>query len=122
MIAVGWWSAWPLLRGRPPSKGRLRALSVMTFSGWVGTLAGWVVTEVGRQPWIIYERVLVADVVAPHGAGTMSGTLTAYALLYAFLLASYVGTLAYMATKPAASLRMLGPRLPEPNAPPATEH
>lgn len=112
MIVVSWWAARPLLAGRAPSRGVLRALSAMTFAGWVATLAGWVVTEVGRQPWIIHELVRVADVVAPHTAATMSGTLIAYALLYAFLLVSYIATLRHMATKPAASLRMLGPALP----------
>jgi cytochrome bd ubiquinol oxidase subunit I len=110
MIAVSWWAGWGLVvRGRAPAKGVLRALSLMTFSGWVATLAGWYVTEIGRQPWIIYGELAVADVVAPHTQGTMRGTLIAYALLYAFLLASYIATLRYLATKPAASLKLLGP-------------
>jgi cytochrome d ubiquinol oxidase subunit I len=81
----------------------------MTFAGWVATLAGWVTTEVGRQPWIVYEALTVAEVVAPHPASKVAGTLIAYTVLYAFLLASYILTLRYLGTKPAKSLRMLDP-------------
>jgi cytochrome d ubiquinol oxidase subunit I len=107
MLAVSWWAASRLLRGRDLSRGVLRALSLMTFSGWIATLAGWYVAEVGRQPWLIYGLMATADAVAPHSQTTMRGTLIAYALLYAFLLAAYIATLRYMATKPAASLKML---------------
>jgi cytochrome d ubiquinol oxidase subunit I len=108
MIAVAWWAGWRLVRGHSLSRMQLRALSFMTFSGWVATLAGWYVTEIGRQPWMIHGLLRVSDVVAPHAAGTVAATLIAYAVLYAVLLAAYVGTLRYMATKPAASLAMLG--------------
>jgi cytochrome d ubiquinol oxidase subunit I len=109
MIAVSWTAAWALRRGKTPSRSILRALSAMTFAGWVATLAGWITTEVGRQPWIVYEALTVAEVVAPHTAGKVAGTLIAYALLYGFLLTSYILTLRYLGTKPAKSLRMLEP-------------
>jgi len=113
MIAAAWWIAWRLLRGGAPSRAMLRVLSIMTFAGWAATLAGWYVTEVGRQPWIVYGAMATVDVAASHAQSTMRGTLIAYALLYATLLAAYVATLRHLATKPAASLRMLGsvPRL-----------
>ena len=90
----------------------MRALSVMTFSGWVATLAGWYVTEIGRQPWIVYGELRTADVVASHPATVVGSTLVAYAALYAFLLAAYVLTLRYLGTKPAASLQMLNQHAP----------
>ena len=108
MLAISWWTGSSLVRGRELSSRQLRALSVMTFSGWVATLAGWYVTEIGRQPWIVYGQLPVADVAAAHAPGTVAGTLVAYAALYATLLAAYIGTLKHMATKPAASLAMLG--------------
>jgi cytochrome d ubiquinol oxidase subunit I len=113
MIAVAWWVGWRLVRGGELSPGQLRALSLMTFAGWVATLAGWLVSEIGRQPWIIAGLVRTADVAASHAAGTVAGTLAAYAVLYVVLLAAYIGTLKYMATKPAASLAMLGRTAPE---------
>jgi len=109
MIAVSWSAAWATRRGAMPGPLIMRALSLMTFAGWVATLAGWITTEVGRQPWIIYDALTVAEVVAPHPASKVAGTLIAYTVLYAFLLVSYILTLRYMGTKPAKSLRMLGP-------------
>ena len=44
----------------------------------------------------------------PDGAEVVAGTLTTYAVLYALLLAAYIGTLRYLGTKPARSLKMLG--------------
>jgi len=55
----------------------------------------------------------VHDVVAQHGGGTVLSTLLAYVTLYAGLLICYVGTLRYMATKPAASLIASQQQYPE---------
>ncbi len=109
MIAVSWWTAWALRR-TPPSRSALRALSVMTFGGWIAILAGWYVTEVGRQPWLVYGALKAAETVADHPRNVMRGTLLAYALLYAFLLVAYIGTLRHMSAKPAASRQMLPPQ------------
>jgi cytochrome d ubiquinol oxidase subunit I len=106
MLAVGWWCAFYVLCGRPLPRAALRALALLTFAGWVGVLAGWYVTEIGRQPWIVYGELAVADVVADHSQGVMRGTLLAYAVLYALLLAAYVATLRHLSAKPAASLQM----------------
>ena len=107
MLVVSWWCAVYLARGRPLPRAALRALAWLTFSGWVAVLAGWYVTEIGRQPWIIYGELAVADVVADHPPAVVGGTLLAYALLYAVLLAAYVATLRHLSAKPAASLQML---------------
>jgi len=74
---------------------------VMTFSGWVATLAGWYVTEIGRQPWLVYG-VLTTQQAASDVPATMIGTtLIGYLALYAFLLASYIGVLYHLARKAA---------------------
>jgi cytochrome d ubiquinol oxidase subunit I len=102
MLAVSWWCAATLLRRRNAlSRLQLRVLAAMTFAGWVATLAGWYVTEIGRQPFVVYGLLRTADVVAPHAAGTVLSTLIAYVALYAFLLVSYVLVLMYMAEHPA---------------------
>lgn len=82
----------------------------MTFSGWVAVLAGWYVTEIGRQPWIVEGLLRVSDVAADHSAATVGGTLFGYVLLYAFLLLSYVAALRQLALKPAASLTLASAR------------
>lgn len=108
MLLVAWWGSWQLRGGRKGSRPLLLALSAMAFSGWVAVLAGWYVTEIGRQPWIVQGLVKVEDVVADHSSATVGGTLIGYILLYAFLLVSYIGAIRNMANKPAASLA-LGP-------------
>jgi cytochrome d ubiquinol oxidase subunit I len=102
MLLVSWWAAWNLRR-RADSYPRpvLYALAAMTFSGWVSTLAGWYVTEIGRQPFLVYGLLRTADLVAPHPAGMVMSTLVAYLLVYVFLLAAYVRVLMYMASHPA---------------------
>ena len=109
MLMASWWAAWELLYRRQCSRALLRVLSLMTFSGWVAVLAGWYVSEVGRQPWLIYGELAIAEVVADHGGGTVLATLLTYAVLYAFLLISYVAALRYLATSPARSLLDSGP-------------
>jgi cytochrome d ubiquinol oxidase subunit I len=106
MIAVSWLAAWSLSRKKKASGLVLTALSMMTFAGWVATLSGWYVTEVGRQPWLITGQMRVSEAAAPHSSATLTGTLLGYGLLYGFLLVAYVGTIRYMATKPAASLKL----------------
>lgn len=106
MLMVSWWGVRALLGGRTPSQSLLRTLSWMTFSGWLGVLAGWYVTEVGRQPWIVQDLLTTAEVVADHNATTLLGTLAGYLLLYLFLLVSYIGALRYLSSKPARSLEL----------------
>ncbi|MEN8721102.1 MAG: cytochrome ubiquinol oxidase subunit I, partial [Oceanococcaceae bacterium] len=120
MLLVGWWGAWHMRGGREPHPRLLWALSWMTFSGWVAVLAGWYVTEIGRQPWIVQGLVTVESVAAPHASATVMGTLVGYVLMYGFLLVSYIGALRHLATKPAASLAMGPVHFRQPRDTPAT--
>ena len=72
----------------------------MTFSGWVATLAGWYVTEIGRQPFIVYGLVRTADVVSQVPSAMVGLTLALYIVLYLALILAYVTVLKYMAEKP----------------------
>jgi cytochrome d ubiquinol oxidase subunit I len=99
MLFVSWWCAWGLRRRDTLSRLQLRVLAGMTFAGWVSTLAGWCVTEIGRQPFLVYGVLRTADLVGQHEPVTVLATLVAYLALYAFLLVSYVLVLMYMAGK-----------------------
>jgi cytochrome d ubiquinol oxidase subunit I len=108
MLAVSWWSAFTYWRRRgasgiaqPFSRLQLRVLAGMTFAGWVATLAGWYVTEIGRQPFIVYGLLRSADVVAQHPPAMVLATLVGYLAVYAFLLVAYVLVLMYMSAHPA---------------------
>ena len=99
---VGWWTArragWSA--DRIPRR-LLWVLAGMTFSGWVATVAGWYVTEIGRQPFIVYGLVRTADAAATNVTAPMIGmSLAMYLALYLGLILAYVGVLKYMAEKP----------------------
>ncbi|RMF16924.1 MAG: cytochrome ubiquinol oxidase subunit I [Candidatus Dadabacteria bacterium] len=93
MVALGLWMALLyLLAARRLRRGRLErerpwllALACSGPAGIVAVQAGWIVTEVGRQPWIIYDIMNVADAVTPQ-RGLWWAFLVA-ALLYAALSA-----------------------------------
>ena len=97
MLLVAWWTAWRLRRHAEPTRGQALALTGMMFSGWVATLAGWYVTEIGRQPWLVTGVLRTADAISDVPAPVIGISLTAYLLVYVFLLGSYVAVLLYLA-------------------------
>lgn len=108
MLAVSWAGVWLTRRGREPHPWLLRGLVGMTFSGWIATLAGWYVTEIGRQPWLVDGVLRTADAVSSVAAPIIAGSLTLYLAVYGLLLAAYVGVLLHLARK-AARGEGLGP-------------
>ncbi|WP_382160469.1 cytochrome ubiquinol oxidase subunit I [Hydrogenophaga sp. ANAO-22] len=107
MLVVAWASAWMLWRRRRQAQGSLDlpkpalyVLAGMTFSGWLATLSGWYVTEIGRQPFLVYGHLRTADVVTNTPSPMIAVTLTAYLIVYGLLLITYVGVLKYMAEHP----------------------
>jgi cytochrome d ubiquinol oxidase subunit I len=99
MLAVSWAGAWWLWRRGDPHPWLARVLVAMTFSGWLATLAGWYVTEIGRQPWLVAGVLRTADAASAVPAGMIGATLAAYLVTYALLLAAYVATLFLLARK-----------------------
>lgn len=67
MALVALWVAWRAVRRRPVAGSRLllRAIVFAAPMGFIATEAGWVVTEVGRQPWIVYGVLRTSDAVTP---------------------------------------------------------
>jgi len=123
MLAVSWTAAVLLWRRGLDAMPRpvLLALSGMTFAGWVATLAGWYVTEIGRQPWLVTGLLTTADAASDVPAGMIATTLVLYLVTYVLLLASYVAVLYYMAAKGRAAPddREMFPPVLEPAAVPA---
>lgn len=58
--------------------------------GFIATLAGWTVTEVGRQPYIVYGILRTADAVSPVAGGAVATTLAVSILLYNVLLLGFL--------------------------------
>jgi cytochrome d ubiquinol oxidase subunit I len=110
MLATSWLGAWLYRRAAWRAERLPRALlwvlAGMTFSGWVATLAGWYVTEIGRQPFIVYGLIRTADVVAAVPSAMIGATLVLYVALYLALIVAYVSVLKYMAEKPESVLHI----------------
>jgi cytochrome d ubiquinol oxidase subunit I len=104
MLGTSWLGWWMLRRVQWQPARLPRALlwlfAGMTFSGWVATVAGWYVTEIGRQPFIVYGLVRTADVVSKVPSSMIGLTLALYLLLYAALIVAYVTVVKYLAEKP----------------------
>ncbi len=99
MLAVSWLGVYLLRRKMALPRYYVYTLMAMTFSGWVATIAGWYVTEIGRQPWLVQGVLKTVDAVADVPAPFVGMTLTAYLAIYVALLAAYITTLLYMARK-----------------------
>jgi cytochrome bd ubiquinol oxidase subunit I len=108
MMVVAWFAAWQLWRKRKQMadgkihlpKPLLWVLAGMTFSGWVATLSGWYVTEIGRQPFMVYGLLRTSEIATDIAPPMIALTLTAYLIVYGLLLVTYIGVLKYMAENP----------------------
>lgn len=101
MLLSSWLAAWQIHRQGEPTPLVTKLLIGMTFSGWVATVAGWYVTEIGRQPWLVQGVLKTADAVSHVPSGMVLSTLVMYLALYVFLLASYISVVFYLAKKAA---------------------
>ncbi|MCH6257119.1 cytochrome ubiquinol oxidase subunit I [Puniceicoccaceae bacterium K14] len=99
MIAVSFAAGYLVVLKRTYPKLTLKILVAMTFSGWVATIAGWYVTEIGRQPWLVQGILLSKDAVAELPPSHVGLTLFVYCATYATLLIAYIGALYYLSKK-----------------------
>lgn len=77
----------------------LHILKWMSFSGWIGILAGWYTTEIGRQPWLVYGVLKTSEAASSVPSGKIGLTLFLYLILYGFLLFAYISVVFYLARK-----------------------
>ncbi len=103
MLLVSWKVAYTLYKKGEPSRWEAYVLVGTTFSGWVATLAGWYVTEIGRQPWIVTGIVDTASAASTHPVPILGLSLATYLTIYVALLAAYIGTLWHLAKTAANS-------------------
>jgi len=69
----------------PESKLFHRAWMMMTPLGFIALLAGWFVTETGRQPWTVYGVIRTAESMSPVAVQQVATTLIGFIVLYAFV-------------------------------------
>ncbi len=99
MLASAWLASLVLWRKKQLPNWFLKFFVGMSFSGWIATLAGWYVTEIGRQPYLVNGVLTTAEAVTDIPSGNVAISLAMYLTVYAFLLVAYIKTLFYMARK-----------------------
>ena len=86
MFAIGLWSLLCRLKGQLyEAKWLHRVMVLMAPSGFLAVLAGWVTTEVGRQPFTVYGLLRTSDSLAPIAAPAVAASLTAFIIAYFFV-------------------------------------
>ncbi|TMO84705.1 cytochrome ubiquinol oxidase subunit I [Pseudoalteromonas spongiae] len=99
MIAISWFATYTLKkRGQLPT-WLMRILVGLTFSGWLATLAGWYVTEIGRQPYLVSGVLKVSDAATQIAPANVGFSLALYLTTYAILLVAYLHTVFLMARR-----------------------
>jgi cytochrome bd ubiquinol oxidase subunit I len=99
MIGLTWISVWFVFRRNSFPKPLLWVLAGFTFSGWFATLCGWLVTEIGRQPWLAAGILRTADAVGKPGEALLGASLTLYLLTYGLMFIAYMMVLTHLAGK-----------------------
>jgi cytochrome d ubiquinol oxidase subunit I len=111
MILLAVWGTWLRSGGRVyVNRPFLKFTLAMGPAGLVAVLAGWVTTEVGRQPWIVYGVMRTAQGVSAHDAAQVGFTLALFVVAYSIIFGA--GTL-YM-----LRIMVKGPEVDESRHPP----
>ena len=113
MVGLGMWflllGIWAVIRWIPQkmehSPWLLRAFMLSTPLGFVATIAGWIVAETGRQPWVVNGLLRTADSVSDISAEMVMASLTLFVIVYSVLFISYLYFLTALVKK--------GPGLPD---------
>jgi len=81
VVIWSWW-VWPRV-GFGEARSFLKVCELASPLGFVAVLAGWLVTEVGRQPWVVYGLMRTSDAVTPSiNGGDVLASLAVYAVVY----------------------------------------
>ena len=101
MALLGFWSLWLRWRGRLYEQ-RLAHLAAVAMgpSGFIAVLAGWITTEVGRQPYSVYGLLTTADSASPLDAPAVATSLAAFVLVYIVIFGAGVFYLLRLMAKP----------------------
>ncbi len=86
MLGVGLWSLWRRWRGGLcEDRWLLRCVALLGPSGFIAVLAGWITTEVGRQPFTVYGLLRTSESIAPIEAPAVAASLIAFIVVYFFV-------------------------------------
>jgi len=99
MLIFSWLATYQYVIKKRYPPWLLKTGIAMTFSGWLATLAGWYVTEIGRQPYLVTGILRTKDAVTTTPPENIAMSLTLYLVIYGFLLIAYIRTLFVMANR-----------------------
>ncbi len=99
MIAASWFGVYQLKKRNKLPNWLMRSFVLLTFSGWFATLAGWYVTEIGRQPYLVSGVLKVSDAATQIAPANVGFSLAMYLSVYAILLVAYLHTVFLMARR-----------------------
>lgn len=89
LAVLGLWARW---RGTLLfSKGLAGFSLLMGPMGLVAIIAGWITTEVGRQPWVVYGVLRTRDAVSNHSVVALTTTLIVFIVMYLFVFGTGIG-------------------------------
>jgi cytochrome d ubiquinol oxidase subunit I len=97
MLALAWIAAFAVRKGALPRRWLLWTLAGFTFAGWVATLAGWLVTEIGRQPWLVTGLLRTREAAGAVSEASLGASLAGYVVTYAAMLVAYIVVLTHLA-------------------------
>ncbi|SMF65821.1 cytochrome bd-I ubiquinol oxidase subunit 1 apoprotein [Paenibacillus uliginis N3/975] len=90
MILLGLYGTWLTMRKKVEKAGKwfLRVLLFSISLPFIANTAGWIMTEIGRQPWTVFGLIQTKDSISPNvGAGSILFSLIAFSTIYAVLAA-----------------------------------
>ncbi len=114
MAFLGMWSLIARVRKRLyESKWLLRAGVLMSPAGLVAVIAGWVTTEVGRQPYTVYGQLLTAESASPLAAPAVATSLAVFAVVYFGVFGAGIAYLLRMMRQLPSASEAEPPRIPQ---------
>lgn len=114
MALLGMLSLWARWRGQLHSwRGLHRFALVMGPSGLIAVLAGWITTEVGRQPWTIQGLLRTAESASPLAAPAVAASLLAFVVVYFAVFGAGVIYILKLMAKPPMQHEASPPNIPE---------
>ncbi|WP_030295432.1 cytochrome ubiquinol oxidase subunit I [Streptomyces katrae] len=101
LLLLALWYGWCWLRRRdlPRSPWFFRCAAVAGAACLVTVECGWITTEVGRQPWIVYENMRVSEAVTDTRASSLWAMLGIVIVVYTLIFATFLAVLLKMRTR-----------------------
>jgi len=107
MLGLGLWSLYARWRGKLfEARWLHRAAIVMGPTGFIAVLAGWITTEVGRQPYTVYGMLRTSDSLAPVDAPAVATSLLAFIVVYFMVFGAGTFYILRMMNKRAATPKL----------------